>query len=147
MYGAFTDNAKLALFNANCVANEVGQECIGTAHILIAILHDDTAIASRALVNLGVDVAALRSDLDQSINAATDNESTEPLISASRSKHAIELALALAGNMKHQLVDCEHFLLGLIQEGEGLAARILSKHGVTFEAAQAEVARLRAAGR
>jgi ATP-dependent Clp protease ATP-binding subunit ClpC len=147
MYDSFTANARQAMFIASRVANEAGHEYIGTGHILIGILRDDAAIPSRALANLGVDVLAFRSEVDQSIKSITDNESTEPLTVPPRSKRAIELALALASGMNHEFVDCEHFLLGLLQEGEGLAAQLLGKRGVTFEAADAEIAKLREAGR
>ncbi len=56
---------------------------------------------------------------------------------------AIESAASLATSMKHESVDCEHFLLGLLQESEGLAAQLLFRHGVTFEAANAAVSNLR----
>jgi len=147
MYALFAESARQAMLIANRVANEAGHEYIGTAHILIGILHDGSAIPSRALVNLGVDVPAFRSDVDQAIKGAKDSETMEALTSPPRSKRAIELALALVSSMKHELVDCEHLLLGLLQEGEGLAAQLLGTHGVTFEAANTEVAKLREAGR
>ncbi len=143
MYEALTDNARRAMVIANRVATEAGHEYIGTAHMLVGILDDDSSLSARALAKLGIDVHAFRSEVEQLIKGGKDPESVESASSPPRSKRATELALALREAMKHDKVDCDHFLLGLFQEGQGLAAQRLVKSGVTFEALKEEISRLR----
>ena len=146
MYARFTDDARKAMQTANQSANDAGHQYIGTAHILVGILGDESAVASRVLANLGVNVVVFRSEVEQSIKRFQDYPSTEPPTSPPGGKRAVELALELASKLNHKLVGCEHFLLGLLQEDEGMAAQLLKRHGVTIEAATAEVVKLREDG-
>ena len=93
------------------------------------------------------DGCVLRADAEQAIKGLKDHESTEAPTSPPGAKRAVQLALELMIHMNHEFVGCEHFLLSLIQQGDGLAAQILKKHGVTIEAATAAVVKLREDGR
>src|SRR5688572_28213268 len=135
MYATFTDNARKVLLIANRKADG---DYIGTAHLLLGLLDDNPTVAVRALGELNVDLDALRNEVETLSKSGRDPEA-EPL----RLKQSIAEALVLKNTMNDDRVDCEHFQLGLLREGEGLAAQLLNKHGVTFERTMAAVIKQR----
>jgi ATP-dependent Clp protease ATP-binding subunit ClpC len=138
MYASFTANARKVLLIANRAADG---DHIGTAHLLLGLLDDTPTVAARALGELNVDLDALRIEVEALSKSGRDPEAV-PV----RLKQSIEEALALKDTMNDYRVDCEHLLLGLLREGDGLAAQLLNKHGVTFERTMAAVVKLRDPG-
>ena len=101
MYTAISENVRVAIDRANRLAAEAEREHLGTVHLLFAVLVDDVGMSARVLTNLGVDVSALRADIDQCLHAVTDKAARDSLPG---SKRVIDTAFALADDMQHACV-------------------------------------------
>lgn len=138
----FSDQAKRALTRAQAEAEAAGLSYIGTEQLLLGLIHEPDAIASRALTALGVEDAAAREAI-ASILGQTPTMGRQPgIIPTSRVKKVIELAFEEARRLHHSSVGTQHMLMALLIEGEGVAAQALSSLGVTLEAVRVEVQRL-----
>ena len=110
-------------------ATRCHHECIGTEHLLLALLKQDSRASADILTNLGVAPEIVQQKMEKPNSAGPDG----------RAKKTIEYAMAEAQNLKHEDVGPEHRLLGLLREKDGVAADVLTDFGVTLEAARAEV--------
>jgi ATP-dependent Clp protease ATP-binding subunit ClpC len=139
MYEAFTDEARKIFQSANGLADSFGHDAISTAHILLALLRGRHGIGWNALEALGVDMDQLEKEAVESIERA---ESCDGVESLGRAKRLIECAIKQSGELGHGYIGTEHILLGILDEGEGVAAQLLKKRKVTLSAAKEEVKRL-----
>jgi ATP-dependent Clp protease ATP-binding subunit ClpC len=128
----FTDRARHAILVAHRAADT---DYIGTAHLLLGILADPSSVAVQALTRLNIDVDVLQRDVSR---GGCDPEDMPPAL-----KRAIEEAFVVKELMNVDRVDCEHLLLALLQEGNGLAAQRLKHHGATFELLKEEIRKMR----
>ena len=140
----FSERAKKVLTLAQEEAERGHHSYIGTEHLLIGLLRETEGLAGKVLRELGVDVGRVRKTIESVIGR---NERTiiQQIIPTSRVKKVIELSFDEARRMGHEYVGTEHILLGLLIEGEGIAARVLSDLGVTLDTARAEIERQLAA--
>jgi hypothetical protein len=139
-YGKLSDESKRVLVAAQKEAEGSGKPYIGTEHLLLAMLRLEFSTAYRILTRLDV---SYQKALNK-INAAPDHGRRRPgqqVIPTSRVKRVIELAFGEADRMKRDLIDSVHLLMGLVLEGEGIAALVLEDFGATAERVIAEAER------
>jgi len=125
----FADRAKDVVAKASAVAQEIGAKYVDTEHLLIGVAQE-TEVGKKLLEALDVNPDDLVSYLKENSPAKGENGAGE-LDLTPRAKQALELAFHASKNMEHDYVGSEHILLGLILEGEGLAAQTLKKYGIT----------------
>jgi ATP-dependent Clp protease ATP-binding subunit ClpA len=141
----FSEHARRVLTLAQEEAAAARHGHIGTEHLLLGLLRDEAGVGGRALGELGVEPARARSAIEAAVPPSA--EATDgPLVPSPRVKKVIELAFEESRRLGHPYVGSEHLLLGLLAEGDGVAARVLTETGVTLEGARAEVGRLLEAG-
>jgi len=142
-YDKFTDRARRVLTYAKYEAQRLGHEYIGTEHLLLGVLREGTGTAYTILQRLDVDPKRLRNEVEKRVRNATDVVAASrqfPL--APRARKAIEYAMEECRRLGHKLVGTEHVLLGLLREGGGVAAQVLTSMGVELEHVQQEVLEL-----
>ncbi len=137
----FTERAKKALSLAQEEAERSHHSYIGTEHLLLALLREDEGLASKVLHNLGVEVGKVRQAIE-SIVGRNERIIVQQIIPTSRVKKVIEISFEEARRMGHNFVGTEHLLLGLLREGEGIAAHVLEDLGATTDRVQAEIERI-----
>lgn len=127
---AFSDRAKMVLQSAAEHAKRAGSPMLDTEHLLIGVA-EDADVGKKIIQNLGIDSEELIGYLKENMakDVKTYQEDTFPDISP-RAKQALELAWHAARNLEHTYVGSEHMLIGLLEEGEGLAAQTLQKYGL-----------------
>ncbi len=136
-----TASVREVLTLAQSEARRLNHDYIGAEHILLAMISEGEGIAARALNNLGVDLDQSRETVLRFVGRGNSTDTGEKSLAAS-SKKAIELAVDEAKRLKHDYVGTEHLLLGLIREGEGVAAGVLASFGVSPEQIRAQVMEL-----
>lgn len=137
MFGRFTERAQKVIYLAQEEAKELNHNYIGTEHILLGLAKEGEGIAAKVLTGLGVNLESLR---EQVINiVGKGNEPEELLGFTPRTKRVFELSFTEARALGHNYVGTEHLLLGLIKEGEGVAAAIIKGMGVDLDKAKQEI--------
>jgi excisionase family DNA binding protein len=140
-YDKFSERARQALRQAQEEARALRHNFIGTEHILLG-LGQGEGIAAMALRNLGAENDRLRSSVLSIVAEGPTEPPSGDFGLTRRSKRTIELAVEEATRMNHSYVGTEHLLLGLLREGEGVAAGILRSMGIELDGARSEVRRL-----
>ncbi len=120
-------------------ARQLNHNYIGTEHILLGLVREEEGVAAKVLTNLGVSLNKVRSAVEF-ISGRGEKPSAGETGLTSRAKRVIELAIDEARNLGHNYIGTEHLLLGLLREGEGVAAGVLDSLSVTLERARAETA-------
>lgn len=138
MFGRFTEKAQQALVFAQQEAVALNHNYVGTEHILLGLLKQSDGVAAVALKNLGVDLEKVRQEVVSIIGMGNPG-STQIVGYTPRTKKVLELSLAEARALSHNYIGTEHLFLGLIREGEGVAAKILNDLGINLEKARQEV--------
>lgn len=140
MFGRFTERAQKVLSLAQEEAVRLGHNNIGTEHILLGLVFEGEGIAAKALVALGLDLEKVQREVETMIGRGQG----KPLNIAytPRAKKVIELSMDEARKLGHTYVGTEHILLGLIREGEGVAARVLNNLGISLNKARQQVLQL-----
>ena len=141
----FTERAKRVLTLAQEEAERSRHSYIGTEHLLLGIMREKDGIGAQALANLGVEVDMVRHTIEF-VLGRNERIIIQQIIPTSRVKKVIEISFEEARRMGDNSVGTEHLLLGLIIEGEGIAAHVLIDLGATPERVRAEVERLLLAG-
>lgn len=136
-YGRFTERAQKAIYIAQEEAESLKHNYIGTEHILLGLLSEGEGIAANVLNNLGIDLESLRSQVIETVGEG--NETVKVLGFTPRTKKVFELSFEEARSMGHNYIGTEHLLLGLIREGEGVAANILESLDIDLEKARKEI--------
>lgn len=139
MFSRYTERAQRTIVNAQATARELGFDFVGTEHLLLALLKDQESLAVRTLGVLRKDAGQLRASLTQMIGRGHGKQPDELLYTPRLKKVLVELAFDEAQGLGHRQVGTEHLLLGLIREGEGLAAVALDKIGVDLAGARRAV--------
>ena len=137
----FTERAKKVLTLAQEEAERSYNSYIGTEHLLLGLLRETEGLAAKVLNNLGVEIGKVRETIE-SVLGGSERILIQQIIPTSRVKKVIEISFEEARRMGHNYVGTEHLLLGLLIEGEGIAAHVLDDLGVSLEAARREIERL-----
>jgi ATP-dependent Clp protease ATP-binding subunit ClpA len=128
MFERFTDRARRVVVLAQEEARLLNHNYIGTEHILLGLLHEGEGVAAKALESLGISLEAVRVQVEESIGQGQTTP-TGHIPFTPRAKKVLELSLREALQLGHNYMGTEHILLGLIREGEGVAAQVLVKLG------------------
>ncbi|MHC0039234.1 ATP-dependent protease ATP-binding subunit ClpC [Pseudoneobacillus sp. C159] len=140
MFGRFTERAQKVLALAQEEAIRLGHNNIGTEHILLGLIREGDGIAAKALNALGLGSDKIQKEVENLIGKGQDTSQTVHY--TPRAKKVIELSMDEARKLGHSYVGTEHILLGLIREGEGVAARVLNNLGVSLNKARQQVLQL-----
>ncbi|MGG1678371.1 ATP-dependent protease ATP-binding subunit ClpC [Neobacillus sp. NRS-1170] len=140
MFGRFTERAQKVLALAQEEAIRLGHNNIGTEHILLGLIREGEGIAAKALYGLGLGSDKIQKEVENLIGKG--QETSQTIHYTPRAKKVIELSMDEARKLGHSYVGTEHILLGLIREGEGVAARVLNNLGVSLNKARQQVLQL-----
>ncbi|GAF66173.1 putative ATPase [Bacillus sp. TS-2] len=140
MFGRFTERAQKVLALAQEEAIRLGHNNIGTEHILLGLIREGEGIAAKALQALGLGSEKIQKEVESLIGKGQEGSKT--IHYTPRAKKVIELSMDEARKLGHSYVGTEHILLGLIREGEGVAARVLNNLGVSLNKARQQVLQL-----
>jgi ATP-dependent Clp protease ATP-binding subunit ClpC len=138
MFGRFTERAQKVLFLARDEARRLGHPAVGTEHLLLGLLREGEGIAARSLKALGVDVDKVRQEVEKIVSPGKPGLGEEIGLTP-RAKKVLELAQEEGRRQGVSYVGTEHILLGLIREGEGVAARVLVNQGLTLDKVRRQV--------
>ncbi|MBI2305592.1 MAG: ATP-dependent Clp protease ATP-binding subunit [Chloroflexi bacterium] len=140
-FDKFSERARRVLTLAQEEAQRFNHNYIGTEHILLGLVREGDGVAAKVLANLGVELNKVRSAVEFIIGRGERTSSGEIGLTP-RAKKVIELAVDEARRQSHHYIGTEHLLLGLVREGEGIAAGVLESLGVNLERVRAEVSRI-----
>ncbi|AKL97088.1 chaperone protein ClpB [Clostridium aceticum] len=138
--GRFTERAQQCIILSQQYAQQLGHNYVGTEHLLLGLLQEGEGIGAKALKNLGIEVAQLQEKVIQVVGKGL--EQPQLVGFTPRTKRVFELSFEAARGLGHNYIGTEHLLLGLIAEGEGIAAKILMQMGISLEKAKDEVLKL-----
>ncbi|HHX74734.1 MAG TPA: ATP-dependent Clp protease ATP-binding subunit [Firmicutes bacterium] len=138
MFGRYTQRAQKVLLLAQEEARRLSHSFVGTEHILLGLVREGGGIAARVLLSLGVELDAVRTEIEKLMGKGDQHVSLN-LSYTPRAKKVIELAIEEGRNLGHNYVGTEHLLLGLIREGEGIAAQVLMNMGIDLDKARKSV--------
>ena len=128
MFERFTDRARRVVVLAQEEARMLSHNYIGTEHILLGLIHEGEGVAAKALESLDIPLEAVRAQVEEIIGQGQQAPSGH-IPFTPRAKKVLELSLREALQLGHSYIGTEHILLGLIREGEGVAAQVLQKLG------------------
>lgn len=131
MYERFTDRSCKVMQLANQAAQRLNHEYIGTEHMLIGLVNEGAGVASHVLKSLGISSESVIKQVYALTIPGPDMVTLGKMPQTPRAKRACEFAIEEARNMGHNYVGTEHLLLGLLREGEGVAAQVLLNLGIT----------------
>ncbi|MBU2009794.1 MAG: ATP-dependent Clp protease ATP-binding subunit [Chloroflexi bacterium] len=137
----FSERARRVLTLAQEEAQRFNHNYIGTEHILLGLVREGEGVAARVLANLGVELSKVRAAVEFIIGRG-ERPTTGEIGLTPRAKRVIELAVDEARRLNHNYIGTEHLLLGLLREGEGVAAGVLESLGVSLEKVRTEVTRI-----
>ncbi|MDC3417767.1 ATP-dependent protease ATP-binding subunit ClpC [Aquibacillus salsiterrae] len=140
MFGRFTERAQKVLALSQEEAVRLGHNNIGTEHILLGLVSEGEGIAAKALKSLGLETQRIQEEVEQLIGRG--QKVSQTIHYTPRAKKVIELSMDEARKLGHSYVGTEHILLGLIREGEGVAARVLNNLGISLNKARQQVLQL-----
>src|SRR6266516_755254 len=141
MFERFTDRARRVVVLAQEEARMLNHNYIGTEHILLGLIHEGEGVAAKALESLGISLEAVRQQVEEIIGRGQHAASGHIPITP-RAKKVLELSLREALQLGHNYIGTEHILLGLIREGEGVAAQVLVKLGADLNGVRLQVDQL-----
>lgn len=144
-FDKFSERARRVLTFAQEEAQRLNHNYIGTEHILLGLVREEEGVAAKVLIALDVNPSKVRSAVEFIIGRGEKAGSTETGLTT-RAKRVIELAIDEARTLGHNYIGTEHLLLGLLREGEGVAAGVLDSFSVTAERTRAEVTRVLSQG-
>ena len=125
MFERFTDRARRVLVLAQEEARLLNHSFIGTEHILLGLIHEGEGVAAKALDAMGITLEAVREKVEETIGMTGNPPSAGSPPFTPRAKKVLELSLREALQLGHSYIGTEHMLLGLVREGEGVAAQVL----------------------
>jgi ATP-dependent Clp protease ATP-binding subunit ClpC len=138
MFERFTDRARRVVVLAQEEARMLNHNYIGTEHILLGLIHEGEGVAAKALESLGISLEAVRSQVEEIIGQG-QAAPTGHIPFTPRAKKVLELSLREALQMGHNYIGTEHILLGLIREGNGVGAHVLTNLGANLNQVRAEI--------
>ena len=141
MFERFTDGARRVMDLAREEARMLSHNYIGTEHLLLGLIHEGEGVAAQALESLGISLEAVRQQVEE-VAGLGQQAGPEPIPFTPRAKKVLELSLREALRLGHHDIGTEHILLGLIREGEGVAAQVLAALGADLNRVRQQVIRL-----
>lgn len=141
MFERFTDRARRVVVLAQEEARMLNHNYIGTEHILLGLIHEGEGVAAKALESLNISLDAVRAQVQEIIGEGQQAPSGH-IPFTPRAKKVLELSLREALQLGHNYIGTEHILLGLIREGEGVAAQVLGKLGADLNRVRQQVIQL-----
>src|SRR6478752_6980006 len=141
MFERFTDRARRVVVLAQEEARVLSHNYIGTEHILLGLIHEGEGVAAKALESLDISLEAVRAQVEEIIGQGQQAPSGH-IPFTPRAKKVLELSLREALQLGHSYIGTEHILLGLIREGEGVAAQVLQKLGADLNRVRQQVIQL-----
>ncbi|MGH9044749.1 MAG: Clp protease N-terminal domain-containing protein, partial [Acidimicrobiales bacterium] len=145
MFERFTDRARRVLVLAQEEARMLNHSFIGTEHILLGLIHEGEGVAAKALEALGITLEAVREKVEETVGMAGTSPTGSPPFTP-RAKKVLELSLREALQLGHSYIGTEHMLLGLVREGEGVAAQVLVGLGADLHRVRQQVIQLMSGG-
>ncbi len=141
MFERFTDRARRVVVLAQEEARLLNHNYIGTEHILLGLIHEGDGVAAQALTSLGISFDAVRDEIEEIIGRGESVPSGH-IPFTPRAKKVLEMSLREALQLGHNYIGTEHILLGLIHEGEGVAAQVLVRKGAELTRVRQQVIQL-----
>jgi ATP-dependent Clp protease ATP-binding subunit ClpC len=141
MFERFTDRARRVVVLAQDEARRLDHNYIGTEHILLGLVQEGEGVAAKALEALGIGLAAVRQQVEEIVGRGKEAPG-DHIPFTPRAKKVLELSLREALQLGHDYIGTEHILLGLIREGEGVAARVLANLGADLNLVRQQVVQL-----
>jgi ATP-dependent Clp protease ATP-binding subunit ClpC len=141
MFEKFTDKARRVVVLAQEEAKLLNHNYIGTEHILLGLIHEGEGVAAKALESLGINLDSVRQQVQEIIGQGQQAPAGH-IPFTPRAKKVLELSLREALQLGHSYIGTEHLLLGLIREGEGVAAQVLTKLGADTNRVRQQVIQL-----
>jgi ATP-dependent Clp protease ATP-binding subunit ClpC len=138
MFERFTDRARRVIVLAQEEARMLNHNYIGTEHILLGLVHEGEGVGARTLESLDVSLEAVRQQVEEIIGRGQQAPSGH-IPFTPRAKNVLQLSLNEAVQLGHDYVGTEHILLGLIREGEGVAAQVLVRLGAELDRVRQQV--------
>jgi len=145
LFERFTDRARRVLVLAQEEARLLNHNFIGTEHILLGLIHEGEGTAAKALESLGITLEAVREKVEETIGPAGASTTGSPPFTP-RAKKVLELSLREALQLGHNYIGTEHMLLGVVREGEGVAATVLQSLGADLSRVRQQVIQLLSSG-
>jgi len=142
MFNRFTERARRAILLAREEAKRLDHDYLGTEHLLLGLIREGEGIAATALQNLGIDLRQVRQEVEKAVGRGGGSLFLGQIPFTPRAKKVLELAVTEARDLGHNYIGTEHLLLGLIREGEGVAAQILNSLGADLDRVREEVVNL-----
>lgn len=141
MFERFTDRARRVVVLAQEEAKMLNHNYIGTEHLLLGLIHEGEGVAAKALQSMDISLEAVRQQVEDIIPPG-QQQPTGHIPFTPRAKKVLELSLREALQLGHNYIGTEHILLGLIREGEGVAAQVLVKLGADLNRVRQTVIQL-----
>jgi hypothetical protein len=132
MFERFTDRARRVVVLAQEEARHLNHNHIGTEHILLGLIQEREGVAATALTELGISLEGTRAQVEEIVGRGAER-TTSHIPFTPRAKKVLELSLREALQLGHNYIGTEHILLGLIREGEGVAAQVLTAQGASLD--------------
>lgn len=141
MFERFTDRARRVLVLAQEEARHLDHDFIGTEHLLLGLIHEGDGVAAKALASFGVTLETVRPLVQAAIGEGVLGDSDSPQFTP-RAKKVLELSLREAIELGHSYIGTEHLLLGLVSEGDGVAAQVLASLGADLRLIRMQVEKM-----
>src|ERR1700747_451783 len=141
MFERFTDRARRVVVLAQEEARMLNHNYIGTEHTLLGLIHEGEGVAAKSLESLGISLEGVRAQVEEIIGHGGQAPSGH-IPFTPRAKKVLELSLREALQLGHNYIGTEHILLGLVREGEGVAARVLVDLGAALSRVRQQVIQL-----
>jgi ATP-dependent Clp protease ATP-binding subunit ClpA len=138
MFERFTNRARRVVVLAQEEARMLNHNYVGTEHLLLGLIHEGEGVAAKALESMGIRLEVVRQQVEETIGHGQDAPSGH-IPFTPRAKKVLELGLREAKQLGHRYVGTEHILLGLIREGDGVAAQVLVKLGADLNRVRQQV--------
>jgi ATP-dependent Clp protease ATP-binding subunit ClpA len=138
MFERFTDRARRVVVLAQEEARLLNHNYVGTEHLLLGLIHEAEGVAAKALELLGIRLEVVRAQVEEIVGRGQQAPAGH-IPFTPRAKKVLELSLREAKQLGHDYIGTEHILLGLIREGEGVAAHVLVKLGADLSRARGQV--------
>jgi ATP-dependent Clp protease ATP-binding subunit ClpA len=139
MFERFTDRARRVVVLAQEEARLLNHNYIGPEHMLLGLIHEGEGVAAKALESLGISLEAVRAQVQEEIIGQDQRAPVGHIPFTPRAKKVFELSLREALQLGHNYIGTEHILLGLVREGEGVAAQVLVKLGADLARVRQQV--------
>ena len=132
MFERFTDRARRVVVLAQEEARHLNHNHIGTEHLLLGLIHEGEGVAARALESLDISLEGTRAQVVEVVGRGSEQPASH-IPFTPRAKKVLELSLREALQLGHNYIGTEHILLGLVREGEGVAAQVLTSQGASLD--------------